>query len=396
MAVNRPGPAWATITILLAVLSLGWAEADAEVARQYVYVGTDGALLSIDPQTNAQIGSIPLSEGPTRQRLFSLAVTADGNLAYVLIGEIGDRLERVDLRTGQRAAVIDFGDELEPYQIALSPRGDRAYLAVAHYGIGSIQVLDLHKGSLLNRIVPGYPGDESAIYDMVISSDGRRLYAPVADLGDDFQTFVVAINTETGAVQRVPASFTAVGRGLVLRDNHTAYVGARGVLQVIDLDRLEVSSTIQLDSARADGLAIGADGVLVGWAWPDDPDGPTSTILTFDHLARLTHEIPIGGTVKDVVVRADGRAAYVSVRDQAELVVLDPASGKMITNLPLEAEPAALAIAPVPGPSSTPPTARGMGDADGCAVDPGARSHGGWSLIVFAALAAAAHHWRRP
>lgn len=376
----------------LTLFLLCQAKSDAAIASEQVYVGTDHELVLVDPQMNTRIGSIPLTAVPSWAILWSLSVSPDGLLAYAL--STANDVVIVDLRNQQIVAVIPVGED---YQLVVSPSGDRGYGAVAtDNGIDLIQVIDLQQPAVLNMIVPGNPGDESEVENMSVSSDGRTLYALILDLGDEFQNYLVAIDTTTSTVKRLLVSSS---QGLVLRNDHTAYIGGDGNVQVIDLDTLQVSGRIPLGSASADGLAISADGLLLGWEYLGTPDSPSSTVLTFNRSHRLTHQIPMSGNVAGLAVRADGRALYVGLAKNSDrLVVVDPLAGTIITSIALEAPPRAVVIGPEPnqspGPVSSPSPASISAPGGGCGINPGSRSDPIWSLLPLVILAVIARRRR--
>jgi len=99
------------------------------------------ALDMIDPRTSSVAAHIPLPAKETRDRIIGVAMSPDGDRAYVA-GLDADRVFVVDLKSQFVLAVPDgsgiaVGDR--PFQVALTPDGRRAYVTLLS---GAVSVID--------------------------------------------------------------------------------------------------------------------------------------------------------------------------------------------------------------------------------------------------------------
>ncbi|MEM2915225.1 MAG: YncE family protein, partial [Candidatus Bathyarchaeia archaeon] len=100
-----------------------------------------------------------------------IAIAPDGS--YLLVcSNTGNRLNKIDLETGQQVAVV--GTQVYPYEVAIDPNFKRAY--VSNWGSNSVSVIDLNNFSVISHITVGKNPE-----DIVISSNGKRVYVANSD-----------------------------------------------------------------------------------------------------------------------------------------------------------------------------------------------------------------------
>lgn len=98
---------------------------------RYLYVAGSSGLTVVDPQQLVVMRSFVLDSNP-----WDVAVSPSGDRAYVTY-QLDDALGEIDLQTGRTVAVIKVGRL--PQDLALSPAGDTAY--VTDSGSGTVSVV---------------------------------------------------------------------------------------------------------------------------------------------------------------------------------------------------------------------------------------------------------------
>lgn len=211
--------------------------------------GDDTAAL-VDPATGTTRAVIPTGVAP-----HEVAVSPDGSLAVVAnYGNDtgGNTLTRIDLRSAQAAGEIDLGVYTRPHGLAFVVPGGR--LLVTAESHKALLEVDVAEGKVLRAIGTEQEGSHM----VVVAPDAKRAY--VSNIGSGS---VSVLDLEAGAlVQVVPTGAECEGIAIA-PDGKTVWASNRkaNTVSVIDAETLEV--TAQLASSEFPiRVAITPDGAL--------------------------------------------------------------------------------------------------------------------------------------
>jgi YVTN family beta-propeller protein len=220
--------------------------------------------------------------------------------AYVGDGNVPIHLQVIDVATNTVVASPTFGlDEVDccsgPEGVAVSPTGDRAYIATS--GHGRLFVLDTATNTFVTNIVLN--GDPFGVW---INPSGTRVYV-AASSGN----VVYVVDTATNAVL---TSIPVPGgpRGLVVSPDGTRVYTANfnaGTVSKIDTATNTVLGSVTL------------------------PNGPFGSPLP-----------------EELVITPDGATLYVAKTNTFEVAVIDTASNTLLTNINTQNGPQGIAINP--------------------------------------------------
>jgi YVTN family beta-propeller protein len=197
-----------------------------------------------------------------------IAISHSGATAYVL--EDGRRLVPVDLTTHLAEPAITFakgsglGDHAS--SIAITPRGDTAFLGTFARRTGTVTAVDLATGRV-KAVIHGFDRPVA----IAIAPDGRTAYVADAARGD-------VMSIEFGAHRAIKAS-AIPARGVVPGADSVA-VGANGNAFVASASPTDTASVGLIDPKTGAEKTVR----LIGFARPDgiavDPNGGTLYVTT--------------------------------------------------------------------------------------------------------------------
>jgi YVTN family beta-propeller protein len=242
-----------------------------------------------------------------RGAVTGIAVSPDG-MRLIVTHNGDDSVSLIDTLYGEVAlTVVDID---EPFAVAVSDTGGRAYVSTVSAAYDSILAFDMDD----NRVVAAHPVAHS-VTDLAVSPDGRHVYASrTAATGAD----VAIVDTQTGtedAIGIAAAAGTTAACMRVSPDGRRLYVAANGPsaaeLVVIDTHTNRVANTVEIGSPIRD-IALSADGVTayVGSCGPEF-DAVLDVIDVRTDTVANTYKIgEIAGRVTQLALSRDGRRAY--------------------------------------------------------------------------------------
>ncbi len=255
-----------------------------------------------------------------------VAVTPDGQRAFVPIygdsgvgrpGTDGQTMQVIDVASRKLLDTVDFGHGVRPHCVVYDP--GRNLLYVTTELDQAITIVD----PATDRIVGRIPTTQPQSHMLVLSHDGRFGYTAnvgpgtvsVLDLNTRKPLAVIPISSDT---QRISIS----------NDDRSVFTAdqAKPRLAVIDTASRSVRQWIALP-AIAYGTASTPDG-----RWLLATMRPTGSVAVIDaHTLTLVRTIPTGGIPTEIIVRPDGKVAYVSCG--TDVVAIDLARMEVATHI---------------------------------------------------------------
>ncbi|HEY7314032.1 MAG TPA: hypothetical protein VH643_32075 [Gemmataceae bacterium] len=327
---------------LLALLCV-WptsAETPAVKVRQKLYVTNSAGddVTVIDTATNKAIGRIVVGPNP-----HGIAVPAAQNFLLVSIeGRKPGELVWIDPRTDKITRRMDIGPA--PNQLAVTPDGKTAYVPCSD---GYWDVVDVAAGKVVKRIFTG-----GRPHNTLCSPDGKHMY--LAPMGSPKKvTITDAVTHEI--VGEIP--FSNVVRPIALSaDEKRLFANVDGLvgLEVADVAKRKKIHRIAAElpdeqkkaASRSHGLGIRPDQKEI---WECDVEH--HDVHVYDITGETPKQIatiPIGTQVYWLTFTPDGKTCYVSARGGNAVAVVDTATKKVTTRLPVGKAPKRLIVVSVP------------------------------------------------
>src|SRR5262249_55954413 len=230
-----------------------------------------------------------------------------------------------------------------PNHLAVTPDGAFAYVPVND---GHWEVIDLAKAKIVKRIrVGGRP------HNTVCSADGKRMF--LAPMGEPKRVTVVDVATHK-PVGEIP--FSDVVRPIALsRDGKRLYAEVDNLIgiEVADVDSRRMIHRVPAEltdeqkkiKSRSHGVEVHPNQKEV---WECDLSHQVVHVydVTGDR-PKQTATVPIGGDVYWLTFSPDGKTCYVSVLTKDEVAVVDTATKKVTSSIPVGKSPKRLLVVPV-------------------------------------------------
>ena len=229
---------------------------------------------------NIIIATIPVGNNP-----FGVAITPDGNYAYVANSGSGT-VSVIATATNAIIATITVGSG--PFDIAITPDGNYAY--VTNNSSASVSVIDTNTNTVITTITT-----PSGPVTIAITPDGN--YAYVANISGS----VSVINTTTNTIVNTITAGTNPFGVAITPDGNYAYIVNRG------------SNNISV------------------------VDTSTNTVVT---------TIPVGPTPQNITFTPDGNYAYVTNGGSETLSLIDISSNTVISTIGVGNSPNSIDITP--------------------------------------------------
>jgi YVTN family beta-propeller protein len=288
----------------------------------------------------------------------AIAVTPDGERAYVA-NYTSNSVTPIDLVTGTALPSIPLGADAGPAGIAIAPDGKIAYVTDAG-SIGTlgdtITPIDLATNRTLPPITVG-PGPQG----IAITPNGRTAY--VADAGaivsgqtGSFGSTVTPVNLAAGkALRAIKVGNAPVGVA-ISPDGLTALVTNlnSGSISTIDISNDTVGSPIEVTGGPI-AVAIPASEPTVAYVVDatsnDTKTGNVTPIDLADDTAE--HPIYVGKNPQAIAISPDGKTAWVACFGSDTIVPINTETNRTGGVISLPGGPSAIAVATRPLPSTT-------------------------------------------
>jgi YVTN family beta-propeller protein len=331
-----------TLLFVLPMLSPTLARADGlgAKAKQKLYVtnsmGDDVTV--IDLKTNKVIGRIEVGPHP-----HGIAMPAAQDVIYVTIeGKDPGELVAIDTTADKITRSMKVGPE--PNQLAVTPDGKLAYVPAKD---GFWEVIDLDKFKILERIETG-----GRPHNTLCSVDGKHVY--LAPMGAPKKVTVVEAATHK-VLGEIP--FSNVVRPIALsKDEKRLYAEVDGLVGVEVanvkerkmIHRIEATLTEEQRKvgSRSHGLALRPDQKEL---WECDVEH--HEVHIYDNTGEKPKQIktlPMGEKVYWLTFSADGKTAYIAVRGNDEVAVVNAETKEITDRIKVGKEPKRLLVVTPP------------------------------------------------
>jgi DNA-binding beta-propeller fold protein YncE len=287
----------------LVLVSLIPASTPAQQGRLLVAEKGQQTLAIVDPVSGKLLASVP-EGGVTGHEVIA---SADGRLAFVPIygnsgvgkpGTDGRTLTVIDVASQKVVNVIDFGHGVRPHCPLIGPKDGLLYVTTELNQ--TVTLIDPKTLKIVGRIPTGQP--ESHM--LALSHDGRRGYT--ANVGPGT---VSVLDIQARKVLKVIQISTNTQRISISPDDHWVFTADQTKPELVMID----TTTNAVAWRRPiEGIAYGTaptpDGRFLLITLPDQ-----DKIAVFDIKAmNLLRSVSVGKYPQEVIVRPDGKAAYVS------------------------------------------------------------------------------------
>jgi YVTN family beta-propeller protein len=309
-------------------------------AKQKLYVTNSAGddVTVIDLATNKVINRIEVGLHP-----HGIATPAKQDVIYVTIeGKEPGELVCIDTTTDKITRRMNVGPE--PNQLAVTPDGKLAYVPAKD---GFWEVIDLDKFKILERIETG-----GRPHNTLCSPDGKRMY--LAPMGAPKKVTVVEAATHK-VLGEIP--FSNVVRPIALsQDEKRLYAEVDGLvgLEVADVGQWKMIHRIAAEltpdqtkvGSRSHGLAIRPDQKEI---WECDVEHHDVHIYDITgEKPKQIKTVPMGEKIYWLTFTPDGKKAYVAVRGNNEVAVVDAISKEILERIKVGKEPKRLLVVTPP------------------------------------------------
>jgi len=283
-------------------------------AQVHIYVADSGEsrITIVDEHTSKVSGEIRVSPGPQ-----AIAASQDGRRLYVS-SSARNALDVVDRQTLKLFRTVPVG--AGPNGVAVSPDGRRVFVCL---GAGAgIDVIDTAPLVKTKNLPVG-----KAMQNIYVTPDQTRL---IATSTADKKLLVINIRTEQIEfeipVGGVPGSVAIESdRNLVIKRLFVQIAGLKG-FETIDYKARKVTGKT---TASAGGIATTPDSKVL---WSGD------SVFSLPDLKRIA-SLPEGGLFGSIVFTPNGSRGFISNPDSDSVSVIDAATYKELTRIPVGAKP---------------------------------------------------------
>jgi YVTN family beta-propeller protein len=327
---------WLLASLMFLALAAGGSRVPAPPAHGMLVVANqrEHTALLIDPETRQELLKVTVGVNG-----HEVAVSPDSRFAYVPIygnsgvgkpGTDGATIDVVDLHERKLTATIDLGKPLRPHRAEFGPDG---LLYVTAELAKAVDVID----PATRKVIAEIPTGAIESHMIVISPDGQRAYTANVAAGsvsvlDLKQRALVTVIPVAKTVQRI--SISADGKRVFTHDQDTPRIA------VIDTSTNKVASWISLpatvysSSPTVDGRKLLAA-------------SPSGKIFVIDlATAKLEESFDIPAALGELLLKPDGKFAFVSCPQAGTIEVLDIRGHKLLQPIKLTQGVDGLAWAP--------------------------------------------------
>jgi YVTN family beta-propeller protein len=323
----------------IAALTVCWVLGSVQSLAQNAYITNTGSqtVSVVDTQTNSIRATIPIIKA------LGVAVSPIGGKVYVTEATTPGNVVVVNTTTNVIEATIQVSTPPgETWGVAVTPDGNKVYVTDP---FGTVSVIDAVKNVVITTITAPFNvnGVNTQPFGVAVSPDGTKVY--VTNIQNGLQGISV-IDTRTDTVTATIRTFEQPEGVTVSPDSSRVYAStAQGTLIVIDAGT---------NSIIADTIIT--PNPFFAFTLPDvavSPDGGKIYVAN-DNLAvidaatvKVITMIPVGTSPEGVALTPDGRMVYVANQDSNNVSVIDPKTNKVIATIPVGSSPEAFIIRPV-------------------------------------------------
>jgi len=286
----------------------------------------------IDVATQKVVKRIEVGRNP-----HGIAVPDDASVVFIALEDFqspAGKLLWVDPRTYEIKHQLDVGKQ--PNQIACTPDGKWVYVPCDD---GSYWVVDAEKREVATKIrTGGRPHNTQA------SRDGRTMY--LSPMGPPRQVTIVDVAGGHKVVGEIPFS-NVVRPPALSRDEKRYYQNIDGLLgfEVADIPSRKLIASVhhnipkelQDKASRCHGLAIRPDQKEI-WSCNVEHKLVHVHDITKDDFPEIA-TIPMIGTVYWLCFTPDNKFAYISVRGENKMAIVDCAAKKVLGHIDVGESP---------------------------------------------------------
>jgi len=308
----------------------------------------------IDTATNTVTATVNVGSCPQ-----GIAVIPDGTRVYVT-NCMSNNVSVIDATKNKVIDTVYVGSY--PTRVTVNPDGTKVY--VVNAASKTISAIDTATNNVTATLkVENYPGD------VAVAPNGKKAYVVNFGIPPDYQGNVSVIDTATSTitatvnVEKGSCGIAVSPDGTkVYVVNSNSYPYYKGTVSVIDTATNTVTATVPVGSLPQ-GIAVSPDGTRVYVAIKnpnryslDVVGGVTSITGAVDVIDTAKNEfidrVSVGSAPQEVAVTRDGNEVYVVNYGSNTTSVIDIATSKVNTTVPVGGSPTAVGIGPVTKPSS--------------------------------------------
>ena len=324
MIVAMRCPLWTADAIALALCSLTAWSAPPKPGRGELLVANKGdrTLGIIDPAAGKQVAAVP-EDGVTGHEVIA---SPDGKTAYVPIygdsgvgkpGTDGNNVVAINLATRKIAGSLEFGHGVRPHCAQFGPKNGLLYVSTELDR--TISIIDPRT----LKIIGSVPTGQAESHMFVISHDGRRAYT--ANVGPGT---VSVLDLEARKTLHVIPVAPVTQRISISVDDKRVFTSdqTKPRLAVINTATDKIDKWVALPGLGY-GTASTPDGKWLVVAVPT-----VNKVSVVDlHSLRVVHSIDVPKAPQEVLIRPDGKMAYVSCDSSAKVAAIRTSDWKVET-----------------------------------------------------------------
>jgi len=307
--------------LVLLTVSAGPVTVQAQTGRLLVAQKGEDSVAIVDPISGKIIANV--AEGGVTGH--EVTGTADGRFAFVPVygdsgvgkpGTDGLKLDKIDIANAKIVSTLDFGHGVRPHLPIIGPDG---LLYVSTELDKSITIID----PATMQIIGSVPTGQAQSHMFVLTHDG--LHAYTANVGPGT---VSVLDIKARKVLAVIPVATEVQRISISTDDHKVFTSdvklAR--LAVIDTASNKVTDWVPLPG-HGYGSATTSDG---RWLLIAIPDANKMAVIDLKTM-KVARTIDVPANPQEVLVRPDGKVAYISCMGSAsdQVAEIDLATWKV-------------------------------------------------------------------
>ena len=296
----------------------------------FVVTVTDG----LSTPVTVTVNDVPLAELPASTVIattevgnepFGIAISPDGERAYVTnVGD--DTLSVIDTETNNVIATVNVGDR--PASVAVHPTLGNVY--VANEGDDTVTVIGSNNAVITTIDVGDGP------YGIAVSTDGTRVYT--TNNGNTITVISTATNQVTGTIPIDPVGVASIRTPTftsrmpsIENDDH---------ISVINTDSGEVTDVITAGDAPF-GIAIAPDG---HYAYVTNVGADTVTVIDLTDNNAIITSIDVGDEPHGIAVSQDGTRVYTANTASDSISVIETGTWRVLDTLDVGDEPSGVVL----------------------------------------------------